>query len=164
MANQVLAEVGIDGLDSSQRDELTLAWERLPAWPDAQAGLRSLMAAFTVATLSNGNRAQQDALLRFTGLPFHLRISAEDFEHYKPDPEIYLGALTRLDLKPEQVMMVAAHKYDLRAAQAVGIRTAFVERRFEKGPVGAADSLRDSAFDIQATDFIDLADQLGTNS
>ena len=67
--DQVLADMGIDGLDSAARDEFTLAWERLPAWPDASAGLATLTDRFTVATLSNGNRSQQEALMRFTGLP-----------------------------------------------------------------------------------------------
>jgi len=59
------------------------------------------------------------------------------------------------------VMMVAAHKSDLRAAQAVGMRAAFVERPLEKGPAGGADLLPDPDADVQATDFLDLADRLG---
>jgi 2-haloacid dehalogenase len=59
------------------------------------------------------------------------------------------------------VMMVAAHKGDLRAAQAAGLRAAFVERPLEKGPSGAADLLPDPQADVQATSFLDLADRLG---
>ena len=69
-----------------------------------------------------------------------------------------LGAATALGLDPGQVMMVAAHKGDLRAAQANGLRTAFVERPLEKGPAGGADLLPDPQSDIEATDFIDLAE------
>ena len=58
-------------------------------------------------------------------------------------------------------MMVAAHKGDLRAAQAAGLHTAFVERPLEKGPGGEADLLPDPDSDIKATSFIDLAEQLG---
>jgi len=158
--DQVLADMGIDGLDSAARDEFTLAWERLPAWPDASAGLATLTDRFTVATLSNGNRSQQEALMRFTGLPFQRLLSAEDFKHYKPDPEVYLGAAAALGLAPGQVMMVAAHKQDLRAARAAGLRSAFVERALEKGPSGRADRLPDAESDLQASDFIDLARQL----
>jgi 2-haloacid dehalogenase len=56
--------------------------------------------------------------------------------------------------------MVAAHKSDLRAAQAAGMRAAFIERRLEKGPDGAPDLIPDAPSDLQATDFMDLADQL----
>ena len=100
-------------------------------------------------------------MVRFAKLPFQRLLSAEDFRHYKPDPEVYLGAASALGLEPHQVMMVAAHKGDLRAAQAVGMRAAFVERALETGPGRGADLLPDPLADIQATDFMDLADRLG---
>jgi 2-haloacid dehalogenase len=159
--DQVLHEIGAEGFDMAARDELTLAWERLPAWPEAARGLERLNRGFTVTTLSNGNRSQQAALIRFAGLPFQRLLSAEDFHHYKPDPEVYLGAASMLGLDPDQVMMVAAHKSDLRAAQAAGLKAAFVERPLEKGPGGGADLLPDPHADVQATDFMDLADRLG---
>jgi 2-haloacid dehalogenase len=159
--DQVLRETGAERFDDAAREELTSAWERLPAWPDAAPGLARLAQRFTVTTLSNGNRSQQAALIRFAGLPFQRLISAEDFRHYKPDREVYLGAATLLGLKPSQVMMVAAHKGDLRAARAAGLRAAFVERPLEKGLGGGADLLPDPHADVQATDFMDLADQLG---
>lgn len=159
--DQVLDDLGIAGFDAAVRDEFTHAWERLPAWPDAAAGLAELGKRFSVATLSNGNRSQQQALMRFTRLPFQRLLSAEDFRHYKPDPEVYLDAAAALGLEPAEVMMVAAHKSDLRAAQAAGLRAAFVERRQERGPNGRADLLPDPDADVQAADFLDLARKLG---
>jgi 2-haloacid dehalogenase len=159
--DQVLLDLDIQGFDSAARDELTNAWERLPPWPDSIPGLARLCTRFTVSTLSNGNRSQQTGLMQFTGLPFQRLLSAEDFHHYKPDPEIYLGAASALGLEPGQVMMVAAHKGDLRAAQSNGLQTAFVERPLEKGPGGGADLLPDPQSEIEATDFMDLADKLG---
>lgn len=160
--DQVLHDLGTEGFDADAREQLTHAWERLPAWPDAAAGLTRLAWRFTLGTLSNGNRSQQAALVRFAGLPFQRLISAEDFRHYKPDPGVYLGAAAALGLEVGEVMMVAAHKSDLRAAQAAGMRAAFVERPLEKGPGGGADLLPDPDADVQATDFMDLADQLGS--
>ena len=160
--DQVLRDAGAEGFDAAAREELTLAWERLPPWPDAEPGLSRLGRNFTVATLSNGNRSQQAALVRFAKLPFQKLLSAEDFRHYKPDPEVYLGGAAALGLDPSQVMMVAAHKGDLRAAQAAGLRTAFIERPLEKGPAGGADLLPDPDADVQATSFLDLADKLGS--
>lgn len=159
--DEVLRDVRAEGFDSTAREELTHAWERLPPWPDVVEGLQRLSKKFIVATLSNGNRSQQAALVAFGNLPFQRLLSAEDFRHYKPDPEVYLGAAEALGLAPGQVMMVAAHKGDLRAAQAAGLRAAFVERPLEKGPGGGADILPDPDSDMQATDFIDLADKLG---
>lgn len=159
--DQVLRDLGIEGFDAAARDELTLAWERLPPWPDSVPGLTRLARRFTVATLSNGNRSQQEALIRFGALPFQRLLSAEDVRHYKPDPEVYLGAASALGLQAGQVMMVAAHKSDLRGAQAAGLRAAFVERPLEKGAGGGADLLPDPLADVQATDFADLAGTLG---
>lgn len=159
--DEVLRELDAEGFDPAAREELTLAWARLPPWPDAAPGLERLARRFTVATLSNGNRTQQTALVRFAHLPFQRLLSAEDFRHYKPDPEVYLGAAAALGLEASEVMMVAAHKPDLRAAQAAGMRAAFVERRLEKGPGGGEDLLPDPLANVQATDFMDLADQLG---
>ncbi|HKC20207.1 MAG TPA: haloacid dehalogenase type II [Candidatus Dormibacteraeota bacterium] len=159
--DQVLGELGVTGFDGAARGEMTRAWERLPAWPDARPGLLQLAKKFKVATLSNGNRAQQQHLVDFAHLPFGSLLSAEDFKHYKPDPEVYLGAVAALHLEPGEVMMVAAHKGDLRAAQAAGLRAAFVERPLEKGAGGGADMLPDPEADIEARDFLDLAAQLG---
>src|ERR1700730_5157385 len=160
--DQVLRDVGAEGFGEAAREELTLAWERLPPWPDAEPGLSRLGRNFTVATPSNGHRSPQAALVRFAKLPFQKLLSAEDFRHYKPDPEVYLGGAAALGLDPSQVMMVAAHKGDLRAAQAAGLRTAFIERPLEKGPAGGADLLPDPDADVQATSFLDLADKLGS--
>jgi 2-haloacid dehalogenase len=156
--DQVLKDMNIKAFDEDAREELTNAWEKLPSWPDSLPGLTRLATRFTISTLSNGNRSQQQALMNFTGLPFHRLLSAEDFHHYKPDPEVYLGAAKALNLNPNQVMMVAAHKGDLRAAQSNGLRTAFVERPQEKD---GADRLPDPDSDIQASDFMDLAGKLG---
>jgi len=160
--DQVLRDLGVEGFDAAAREELTLAWERLPPWPDSIPGLERLNHRFMVATLSNGNRSQQAALIDFARLPFQRLLSVEDVRHYKPDPEVYLGAASALGLEANQVMMVAAHKSDLRAAQSVGMRAAFVERRLEKGVGGGADVLPDPLADVQASDFLDLADQLGS--
>jgi 2-haloacid dehalogenase len=56
--------------------------------------------------------------------------------------------------------MVAAHKGDLRAAKAAGLKAAFVPRPLEYGPGRKADVAPDAAFEIVARDFLDLADKL----
>jgi beta-phosphoglucomutase-like phosphatase (HAD superfamily) len=63
-------------------------------------------------------------------LPWHLILSAELVHHYKPDPETYLMVPHLLNLPPEEVMMVAAHVGDLRAAQAHDLQAAYVPVRW----------------------------------
>lgn len=73
----------------------------------------------------------------------------------------FASAAELLDLTPGDVMMVAAHLGDLRAAKGVGLRTAFVPRPREYGPTRTPDLKADSSVDVPANDFNDLAAQLG---
>ena len=86
--------------------------------------------------------------------------SAETFHHYKPDPETYLGAAGLLGCVPDEVMLVAAHKDDLFAAKACGLRTAFVRRPFEYGAAKRAGLKSERAFDFNVDDFNQLAERL----
>jgi 2-haloacid dehalogenase len=93
-------------------------------------------------------------------LPWDLILSAELVHHYKPDPETYLMVPHLLNLPPEEVMMVAAHVGDLRAAQAHDLQAAYVPRPLEWG-LGNEPEPTDPSFDIVADDFIELAKKLG---
>src|ERR1700686_4858764 len=114
-----------------------------------------------VAPLSNGNVALLTNMAKFAGLPWDLVLSAELFEHYKPDPETYLGAARLLGLPTEQVMMVAAHNHDLKAAQKLGLKTAFVARPTEYGPLQKYDFEATGDWDIVAKDFNGIAERMG---
>jgi 2-haloacid dehalogenase len=99
------------------------------------------------------------------GLPWDDILSAESVRRYKPDPAVYRMAVNRLQLPPGEIMMVASHKYDLEAAAALGLRTAFVPRPREFGPRGQPDQpAPGDSFDLVAQDFIELAAQLGTRA
>jgi len=87
--------------------------------------------------------------------------SSETFRHFKPDPEMYLGAADALDLKPEQVVMVASHKHDLRSAAKYGLKTAFIKRPHEYGRNKNPDLASEAEFTYNAESFLDLAEQLG---
>ena len=141
--------------------ELNRVWHRLAPWPDSVAGLHRLKARFPVCTLSNGNVSLLLDMARHAGLPWDTIFSAELFGHYKPDPEVYLGAARLLDLPPEQVLMVAAHPSDLRAAAACGLKTAYVPRPLERGLGGAMEPWTPGEFDLVAEDFGALAGALG---
>lgn len=158
--DRILAARGIT-LPEAEVVALNRVWHRLNPWPDSAAGLAMMKQRFVLATLSNGNVSLLVDLARHGGLPFDTVFSAELFNHYKPDPEVYLGAARLLDLAPSQVMMVAAHPSDLRAAAACGLRTAYVKRPAEKGPGGAMEPSEPGEFDFTADDFVALARQLG---
>jgi 2-haloacid dehalogenase len=156
----LLKQFAIRGLAEQEIDHLNRAWHRLTPWPDAVRGLARLKRNHVIATLSNGNIALLTNMAKHAGLPWDCILSAEVFRHYKPDPETYLGAADALGFAPAEVMMVAAHKNDLRAAQACGLRAAFVRRPLEHGPDAPTDLAADRAFDFNADDFLDLARQM----
>jgi 2-haloacid dehalogenase len=155
------AKLGITGLTSADFDYLTRGWHSLEPWPDSVSGLTRLKKSFIISPLSNGNVALLVNMAKHAGLPWDLVLSAEVFKHYKPDPETYLGAAKILSLKPEQVMLVAAHNNDLAAAQAVGLKTAFVPRPTEYGPLQSRDFGPEGEWDFVAKDFNDLSETLG---
>lgn len=159
---EVTRQFGLEGLGQAELDRLNLAWHRLRPWPDAVEGLGRLRRRHVLCTLSNGNVALLVDLARFGGLPFDCILSAELCHAYKPDPRTYRMVPELLRLRPGQVMMVAAHADDLRAAAAVGLRTAYVHRPLEWGGGGAVPHREapGDRFDVVAEDFVDLAARL----
>lgn len=158
---KLLAEFGIKGLDDAAIDHLNRAWHRLDPWPDSVEGLTRLKRKFILATQSNGNIALMVNMAKHAGLPWDVILGSEVVRHYKPCPEAYINCADALGLPPEACMMTAAHNNDLVAASRQGFRTAFVLRPVEYGPNQHKDTKAEHAFDYIATDFIDLADQLG---
>jgi len=157
----VLDECSVAGFSEAEREELTSAWQRLQPWPDVVPGLSRLRSAFTLATLSNADVAAVVNVSKRAGLPWDAIFAAEMAGVFKPDPAIYQMAATYLGLDPAEIMMVASHKYDVRAAARLGFHTAFVARPLEFGVGGEADVAYSDEFDINASDFLDLAEQLG---
>ncbi|WP_179470254.1 haloacid dehalogenase type II [Mycolicibacterium vinylchloridicum] len=158
--DELLREADITAADNDI-DHLNRAWHRLDPWPDSVAGLYRLKERFVITTLSNGNVSLLTDMAKRAGLPWDCVLSAEIFGHYKPDPEAYLGCAHILDVPPGELMLVAAHPSDLRAARDAGLRTAYVDRPLEWGQPGRYRvAFEPDEFDVTATDLVDLADRL----
>jgi len=156
----ILKDLEIHGLSEKDIDHLNKAWHRLHPWPDSVKGLKLLKQNFSISTLSNGGTNLLSNMANYSNLPWDNIFSAETFMHYKPDPETYLGAVKKLNLKKEEVMLVAAHNNDLLAAKQYGLKTAFVLRATEYGPNQDFDLEADKDIDISSSNFIDLSDKL----
>jgi 2-haloacid dehalogenase len=157
---QLLPGQGLS-LTESQKNHLVQGWHRLDPWPDSVPGLKRLKKKFIVGTLSNGGLRLLTDMAKYADLPWDAILSADLFRHYKPDQEVYLGAATLLDAPPQNVMLVAAHNYDLAAARQYGFKTAFVARPSEYGPRQARDLAPESDWDYVVKDLEELASQLG---
>ncbi|CAK5276366.1 unnamed protein product [Mycena citricolor] len=117
-----------DRLDKGARDALNLVWHRLYGWSDSTPGLYALKKQLLICTLSNGTVRLLADMAKFADLPWDVVFSADMFDSFKPDPQVYLGAARKLSLEPHQCAMVAAHIYDLRAAAALGMCTVYIPR------------------------------------
>jgi 2-haloacid dehalogenase len=157
----LVEQLSISGLDDADLHYLTMGWHRLQPWPDSVSGLTRLKTKYIIGTLSNGNVALLTEMAKFAKLPWDVILSAELFEHYKPDAETYLGTARLLCLRPARVMMVAAHNHDLKAAQKLGLKTAFVARPTEYGPLQKYDFEAKGDWDVVAKDFDELAQRMG---
>lgn len=158
--NELLPRFGLSHLDASQIEHLNRVWHRLQPWPDAIEGLQRLKRHYTITTLSNGNIGLLTNMAKRAGLPWDCILSAEVFRAFKPDPATYLGVASIFKLAPGEVMLVAAHQDDLDAAQACGLRTAYVERALEFGAGCVKDVSINARNDMHAANFVDLAQQM----
>ena len=118
-----------DPIGEIERTELMSVWGQMQPWHDSVRG----------------------------GLDFDAVLTGELIHAYKPAPEVYRSACAYLGFKPEQIMMVAAHKWDLKAAKDAGFKTAFVPRPLETGPGGKVDIAADASIDVFAASLVDLA-------
>ena len=159
--DELLMQFGVTSLSEDEKVHLNNVWHRLQPWPDAVTGLTRLKQHYILGTLSNGNVRLLVDMAKFSHLPWDVIFSAELVKAYKPYPRAYQMTYELLGLQPQQVMLVAAHPDDLQAAQKVGLRTCFVPRPLEHGPAKTPNFTSDTRFDIVASDFGDLARQLG---
>ena len=157
----LLPELG--GVDAPEDEiaRLNHAWRRLKAWDDVVEGLAALKRDRVIGALSNGNMSLLIGLSKYAGLPWDCVLSTGMFGSYKPNPQVYLGAARLLDADPSEIMMVAAHAYDVDGARQAGMRTAYIFRPDEFGPGKGEDPGDTSRFDIAAAGFTELAERLG---
>ncbi|OJK01541.1 hypothetical protein ASPACDRAFT_59228 [Aspergillus aculeatus ATCC 16872] len=116
--------------DPDTTTQLIQAWHRQPAWPEVSTAIQRLRddLGLEVFVHANGTTRLQLDLTRSSGLRFDMLFSSRLLGVYKPRAEAYRRGLELVQLQPEEVVLVAAHAYDLRGAQKVGMRTVYVHR------------------------------------
>ncbi|NGO48743.1 haloacid dehalogenase type II [Streptomyces ureilyticus] len=140
--------------DPAVIDRLATASRRLKPWDDSLTGLTRLAQRFPVLGLSNASRTTLLHLNAHAGLRWHQALSAEEARAHKPAPEVYRLAIDAAGCPPERVLKIAAHAWDLRGAQAAGMRTAYVQR-----PVGDPPKRTDT-FDWRSNSLDELVTEL----
>ncbi len=142
--------------DDAERDELNTAWEKLDPWSDVVSGLNTLKQKAIIAPCSNGSIALMTRLAKYADLPWDCILGADIAQNYKPQLEVYLVCCSAVRLKPNEVMMVAAHNSDLEAAQDAGLQTCFIPRPTEYGEGQTEDLEPNGDWDRVISDITDL--------
>jgi 2-haloacid dehalogenase len=151
---------GLAGLAAADQARLDNAWRAMPAWPDAAPGIAALRRRYVVAPLTILSWPMAVGSSRAAGITWDGILSCDLLGVYKPDPRCFARAVEILDRAPGEIMKVAAHPSDLRAARAAGFRTAYVQPRLEDPGEDYGDTGLATEFDIAATDLAALARQL----
>ena len=116
----------------TEKKKLNTVWHRLKAWPEAAMNIEKLRSRFKVTVLTVLSWQIAVSCSKYNNISWDGILSCEFLGYYKTDPEAYQKAATLLGLRPDEVMMCAAHENDLNAASNAGMRTAYVHIPAEK--------------------------------
>lgn len=102
--------------------------EGAPLIDGAVAAVRRIATGRPVAIASSAPRTVIDAALGATGLSatFRVVVSADEVEHGKPAPDVYLVAAERLGVDPATCLVVEDSYNGIHAARAAGMTTVLV--------------------------------------
>jgi len=150
------ARLGVE-LSDDDREAVVGGMTRLPAHPEVPGALRRLgEGGLRLAALTNSTERVATAQLEHAGIigSFEAVLSADAVRRLKPAPEPYRMAAGRLGVDPSEVLLVAAHAWDVAGALAAGCQAAFVAR-----PGKVLDPLADPP-ELVVADLDELADRL----
>lgn len=159
--DDLAAEYRWPELSATDREQIHDAWHSLAAWPDFAAGLARLRRRHVVASFTILSTALIIDVSRCNGIDWDCIVSCEMIGSYKPNPEAYATCARWIGCRPDEIVMVACHNFDLLAARQVGFRSAFVRRPDEWGAAGPPDPDPDPAHDLVVDDFGQLAAEFG---
>jgi 2-haloacid dehalogenase len=159
--DQVLTRRSLsDTFAEADRLELMSVWGKMTPWADSVEGIERLKRKFTVAALSNAGMAAVISISKRGDIPFDAVLTGELVRAYKPSMDVYRAAATYLGFRSDQIMMVAAHKWDLKGAKEAGFKTAYVPRPLENGPHSKVDRSPETFIDVVAEDLVDLSEKV----
>ncbi len=123
--------LGKEGEDDEKKEALA-PMKQLSAYSDVEKGLKLLKeGGYRLATLTNSPPNTQSEQLQYAGLTkyFEQTLSIDAVKKYKPAIESYQYAAKTLGVNTEDMLMVAAHGWDMAGAINAGMQAAFIERK-----------------------------------
>lgn len=119
-------------IDQKEKKEALQTIKELSAYDDVPKGLKQLKEnGFRLATLTNSPLPTLTAQLQSAKLTeyFEATLSIDRIKKYKPALETYQWAAKQLSVTVSDVVLVAAHGWDIAGALQAGLQAAFIERK-----------------------------------
>jgi HAD superfamily hydrolase (TIGR01509 family) len=108
---------------------------------------------YRIALATSATSRNRKATLQLLGIGdlFHAAVDADGHTRPKPDPEVFLVALEKLRLRPDECWIIEDSLNGLQAAKAAGCFTAAITTTFDKQTlsVAGADLVVESFREIQ---------------
>jgi 2-haloacid dehalogenase len=126
------------GLDPARAEDVVAELGKLDPYPEAERALARIDGAgLPVVALTNGTEENTLALLGRSGLDRYVErvISTDAVGAFKPHPAIYRHAVEELDAAPAEVVLIAAHGWDVAGARANGLSAVWVSRLERRWPL-----------------------------
>ncbi len=127
----VVAQKRQVNLSADQAADFVSGMQSLPPHPDVLPTLTTLAErGWRLITFTNGGQAAAEAQMTNSGIAPLLEgvLSVESVGRFKPAPETYLWAASKLNIEIDEMLMVAAHDWDVIGATSVGSQAAFIAR------------------------------------
>jgi 2-haloacid dehalogenase len=110
-------------------------------FPDTVEALRALSRHYKLAIISNVDDDLFADTQRLLGTSFEFVVTAQQVRSYKPSPKNFEEAIKRADgrgiARKEMLHAAQSLYHDVATANALGLKSAWVNRRFDKSGPGA---------------------------
>ncbi|WP_281846895.1 haloacid dehalogenase type II [Olleya namhaensis] len=127
----VAANNGITLTEAQAKASILGPIRSLPAYPEVKASLQKLKDAdYKLVSFTNSSNKGVETQFKNSGLLnyFDERLSVEDIGKFKPHVDTYIWAARKMQIKPEECLLVAAHGWDIAGALWANWRGAFISR------------------------------------
>jgi len=116
--------VGLHPLINSLKQKYTIQYSYNHCKPNFnhRRALAKLSNQYKIAVCSNSIRATIETMMELSKLATYidLIVSNQDVSHPKPHPEMYLNAMQKLRLKPDECLIIEDNEHGIQAALASG--------------------------------------------
>ena len=114
-------------LTATQVEALMSEYLTLATYPDVPAALKKLHGR-KLAILSNGSPDMLEPLVKRSGLKFDAVLSVDELQIFKPAPQVYELAVTKLKVSKENIGFVSSNCWDALGAKSFGFSVYWINR------------------------------------